>query len=277
MKNITHEVSQIAPHIWCISEFKLVNAFLVEGEKTATLIDTGCGIGNIRKTAEQLTNRPITVLLTHGHPDHNGGVYRFKDCPVYMHPVDQSIAETCACTNEIRRCYIETRVPVRFPGEGHMEALLHLLPNPEPEYQYDWKPIEEGSKIDLGGRQLQVIHTPGHTDGSVCFLDQQSGILFSGDTVNHSIILVRQPGNDKKLIRIYHDSLKKLWNLRAGFDCLAIGHDGITIPKKIIEDYLELTTGLLSGEIIGGYEEVGIRKGDVARFGTAELWYQCDQ
>ena len=40
-----HEITEIAPHTWCLSEFRLVNAFLIEGEEKAALVDTGCGIG----------------------------------------------------------------------------------------------------------------------------------------------------------------------------------------------------------------------------------------
>lgn len=97
------------------------------------------------------------------------------------------------------------------------------------------------------------------------------------DTVNHSIILMRQPDNDKRLIRIYHESLKKIWEQQEKFDRLAIGHDGILLDKAIVKDYLELTGGLLDGSIVGKYEEIGFRKGDVARLGQAELWYQCDE
>ena len=49
------------------------------------------------------------------------------------------------------------------------------------------------------------------------------------------------------------------------------------IDKSIVRDYLELTGGILNGSITGKYEEVGFRKGDVARLGQAELWYQCDE
>ena len=115
------------------------------------------------------------------------------------------------------------------------------------------------------------------SEGSVCYLDSQSRVLFSGDTVNHSIILMRQPDNDKRLIRIYHESLKKIWEQQEKFDRLAIGHDGILLDKAIVKDYLELTGGLLDGSIVGKYEEIGFRKGDVARLGQAELWYQCDE
>jgi len=123
---------------------------------------------------------------------------------------------------------------------------------------------------------ITVIHTPGHTEGGVCYLDENSGILFSGDTVNNSIILMRQPHNDTVLIKKYNETVAKLWEEEKSYTSLAIGHDGTVISKQIVKDYLDLTTGLLGGTITGEYKEIGFRKGDVANLGMAELWYQCD-
>ena len=105
---------------------------------------------------------------------------------------------------------------------------------------------------------------------------RSSRILFSGDTVNNSIILMRQPGNDPCLIEKYQRTLEKLWARHEDFDRLAIGHDGDVIDNGIIHDYLTITRGVLDGSISGAYEEVGFRKGDVARYGKAELWFHCD-
>ena len=55
-----------------------------------------------------------------------------------------------------------------------------------------------------------------------------------------------------------------------------MGHDAVTLGKQIVRDYRDLSAGLLDGSITGKYEETGFRKGDVARLGMAELWYQCD-
>ena len=123
---------------------------------------------------------------------------------------------------------------------------------------------------------MKAIHTPGHTDGSTCFLDAENRILFSGDCANISIILTRQPGNDMKLVKICNSTMTKLWKQEASFDRLAVGHDAVTLDKQIVRDYRDLSAGLLDGTITGSYEEVGFRKGDVARLGMAELWYQCD-
>lgn len=280
-----HEVTEIAPRTWCLSEFRLVNAFLIEGEERAALVDTGCGIGDLAREVRELTDKPLIILLTHTHFDHDGGIYEFPGVPVYVNPLDgERIAEDRVNMvkymgtedyNEMRRGYIRSRGPIRCPDLDQAE-LLKLVPDHPTNDEYSWLPVRDGNEIDLGGRVLKAIHTPGHTDGSTCFLDAENRILFSGDCANISIILTRQPGNDMKLVKICNSTMTKLWKQEASFDRLAVGHDAVTLDKQIVRDYRDLSAGLLDGTITGSYEEVGFRKGDVARLGMAELWYQCD-
>lgn len=280
-----HEVTEIAPRTWCLSEFRLVNAFLIEGEECAALVDTGCGIGDLAREVRELTDKPLIILLTHTHFDHDGGIYEFPGVPVYVNPLDgELIAEDRVNMvkymgtedyNEMRRGYIRSRGPIRCPDLDQAE-LLKLVPDHPTNDGYSWLPVRDGNEIDLGGRVLKAIHTPGHTDGSTCFLDAENRILFSGDCANISIILTRQPGNDMKLVKICNSTMTKLWKQEASFDRLAVGHDAVTLDKQIVRDYRDLSAGLLDGTITGSYEEVGFRKGDVARLGMAELWYQCD-
>ena len=280
-----HEVTEIAPRTWCLSEFRLVNAFLIEGEERAALVDTGCGIGDLAREVRELTDKPLIILLTHTHFDHDGGIYEFPGVPVYVNPLDgERIAEDRVNMvkymgtedyNEMRRGYIRSRGPIRCPDLDQAE-LLKLVPDHPTNDGYSWLPVRDGNEIDLGGRVLKAIHTPGHTDGSTCFLDAENRILFSGDCANISIILTRQPGNDMKLVKICNSTMTKLWKQEASFDRLAVGHDAVTLDKQIVRDYRDLSAGILDGTITGSYEEVGFRKGDVARLGMAELWYQCD-
>ena len=88
-----HEITEIAPHTWCLSEFRLVNAFLIEGEEKAALVDTGCGIGDLAGEVRALTDKPLIILLTHTHFDHDGGVFEFPGVPVYVNPLDGEHAE----------------------------------------------------------------------------------------------------------------------------------------------------------------------------------------
>ena len=273
---LAHQVEKINESTWRINEFNLVNAFLLEGKKNSALIDTGCGLGEIDKCVKEITDKMLYVLLTHSHPDHAGGVYHFKSLPIYMNSDDDSLKLWGMRTdNGFRRMYIETRGPRLYDGE--IRNLYSLLPNDNPDCtSFDYINIDDGSIIDLGERTLECIHTPGHTDGSICFLDRKNRLLFSGDTINRSIILMRQPDNSTKLIKIFHDSLLKIWKHEKEFDSLIIGHGNPILEKSIIKDYLEITDGLLSGSLRGSYEESGFRKGDVIRYGKAELWYQCD-
>ena len=273
---LAHQVEKINESTWRINEFNLVNAFLLEGKKNSALIDTGCGLGEIDKCVKEITDKMLYVLLTHSHPDHAGGVYHFKSLPIYMNSDDDSLKLWGMRTdNGFRRMYIETRGPRLYDGE--IRNLYSLIPNDNPDCtSFDYINIDDGSIIDLGERTLECIHTPGHTDGSICFLDRKNRLLFSGDTINRSIILMRQPDNSTKLIKIFHDSLLKIWKHEKEFDSLIIGHGNPILEKSIIKDYIKITDGLLSGSLRGSYEESGFRKGDVIRYGKAELWYQCD-
>lgn len=285
MSALKHEVTQIAPGTWCLSEFRLVNAFLVEGDEKAALIDTGCGIGNLLDVVRELTDKPLMVLITHGHFDHDGGVKQFSGVPVYLHNADgaamHQTLETMqkmmgsADMNLMRKYYIQSRGPIRCPDLDQNE-LLKLVPTEPCDPIYDYLPMEDGMEFDLGGRVLKVIHTPGHTPGEVSILDETSRTLFSGDTANVGIILMRQPNNGTALIEECNRTMSKLWAMEANYDRLGVGHDAVTLDKQIVKDYYDLTCGLLDGTIVGAYEETGFRKGDVARLGMAELWYQCD-
>ena len=273
---LKHRVEKINESTWRINEFNLVNAFLLEGKKNSALIDTGCGLGEIDECAKEITDKPLFILLTHSHPDHAGGIYHFKTSPIYMNKDDENLMLWGMRTdNEFRKMYIETRGPGLYDGD--VSTLYPLLPKDNPDCtSFDYINIDDDTILDLGGRTLECIHTPGHTDGSICFLDRNNRLLFSGDTINNSIILMRQPDNDTRLIKIFHDSLIKIWNHEKEFDYLVIGHGTPILEKSIIRDYLEITDGLLNGTLKGNYEERGFRKGDVIRLGMAELWYQCD-
>ena len=263
-----HEVTEFAPKTWCLSEFRLVNAFLVEGEEKAALIDTGCGIGHLAETVRELTDKPLIILVTPGHFDHDGGVKQFPGVPVYLHNADgQAMHQTLAMMqkmmgtadmNVMRKFYITSRGPIRCPDLDQNE-LLKLVPTEPQDPIYDYLPMEDGMEFDLGGRVLKVVHTPGHTPGEVSILDETSRTLFSGDSANVGIILMRQPDNGTVLIEECNRTMAKLWAMEDSFDRLGVGHDEVTISKQIVKDYYDLTTGLLDGSIVGAYEETGFR------------------
>ena len=98
------------------------------------------------------------VLLTHGHYDHTGALSLFS-CPVYMHPSDEIMLTDAGWS---------------AMGEGY-----GFVPRTA-----DVHYVMEGSQLSLAGMDIQVLHTPGHTPGCVCY--QFENALFTGDTLfNH--------------------------------------------------------------------------------------------
>src|SRR5262249_13684333 len=65
---------------------------LVIGEHKAALIDTGCGIGNLRKAVEEVTDKPVVVINTHSHPDHLGSNHQFDEIAMFDHPLSRRVA-----------------------------------------------------------------------------------------------------------------------------------------------------------------------------------------
>lgn len=129
------------------------------------IIDPGCGKAAELEALEALlakeSLRPEAILLTHGHIDHILGVKPLQDrygIPVYMHPADT------AALDYNRRMADSFRIRL-------------------PEGTFRWEPLCDGQVLELAGLRFEVIATPGHTPGCVCFLERGEGILFTGDTL----------------------------------------------------------------------------------------------
>ena len=169
------EATPLSGGIWQISEYDMVNCYLIEGEEKACLIDTGCGAADMAAVAASLTDKPITVLITHAHEDHLGGGVWFPE--VYVHPADFRTA----------RLYFNPFVKMGFLRTQNKKRKQHAV-SYLAAFQRDCKPkllpVNEGDAFDLGGRTIETYFTPGHSVGSLTFRDTRTGALFVGDHVN---------------------------------------------------------------------------------------------
>ena len=142
-------------HTWIGNGHRVYNEslYLVEGNDRAVLLDAGTNIPGLDKIVAQITSKPVTLMLTHGHGDHVGGAGPFPE--VYLCEADEQMF-----TNNVRR------------------------------YKGQIKHLSDGQTIDLGGRKLEVMFTPGHTSGSVTFFDKERHYGFSGDAFGSTNLLV---------------------------------------------------------------------------------------
>ena len=142
-------------HTWIGNGHRLYNEslYLVEGNKSAVLIDAGVRIPELDKIVAKITSKPVTMILTHGHGDHVGGAGPFPE--VWVAPADEQMF-----LSNLR---------------GYQGKIVHLT---------------DGQVIDLGDRKLEVMFTPGHTAGSVTFFDKANHYGFSGDAFGSTNLLV---------------------------------------------------------------------------------------
>jgi len=182
------------------------NTYLVVDEDTnkAVLIDPD---GDGKQIAVLLDREGYSleaILLTHGHFDHilaAQPLHELHDAPVYIHMLDAEMLDN--------------------PNKSsYMEVICQLEPPEDlPREHY-------GSVLEICGLKLQVIHTPGHSKGSVCLYDSESKIMFSGDTIfragyGRSDLY---GGNNLELIR----SLKSLLTTLPGETIVLSGHGNET-------------------------------------------------
>jgi glyoxylase-like metal-dependent hydrolase (beta-lactamase superfamily II) len=203
-------VTELAEDVWQLTEPGHVCSWLVAGEDSAALIDTGCGFAAIRPIVEALTDRPVTVVHTHHHFDHVGGDGEFEE--ILIHPLGvEGLAR--AVPRELLDAYLQYATG-QEDCFGHYQQLddryFHLIADQHtvrrlaPEVRSAWHiggftatgVIEDGDSIDLGGRRLDVIHTPGHSPDCVCLDLVGEGLLFGGDTVNTGPVYAQLPDSD---------------------------------------------------------------------------------
>jgi glyoxylase-like metal-dependent hydrolase (beta-lactamase superfamily II) len=242
-------VQQVATGVWLLAEPGHVNSWLVAGRERAVLIDTGLGIAPIRPVVESLTPLPLSVVNTHAHFDHVGGNPEFGDIAIHELGTDrlrQGIASE-KLAGYLR--YTEDLIAAAQSYRSLDERFFFLLddtstPRPLPRGfgPGDWRigPSEptrllrEGDRVDLGGRALYVLHTPGHSPDSISLLDEGEGILFAGDTVNTGAIYAQLPDSN---LTDFAASTARLAALSAELRFVCVSHFGraVVLPPMLRE------------------------------------------
>ena len=184
------EVYRVAPGVFAIYEphqFEEVISFLILGEKRAALFDTGLGIGDLKRVVVSLTSLPIVVLNSHTHNDHVGDNWEFSD--IYGMDTDftriNAKGSRADAQAELTPVSICGQLPAGFDAKSYSTRPFHIT---------HW--LHDGDTLDLGGRVLQVISTPGHTPDAICLLDRKNGLLFTGDTYYAGPIWLYRPETD---------------------------------------------------------------------------------
>lgn len=236
------EAYEVATNLFVFYEprhYETTLANLVIGEQRAALIDTGCGIGNLRKAVEKVTDKPVLVVNTHTHLDHLGGNRQFDDIAMFDHPLSHRVAER-GVSAEIMQTEILADGLVIKPWPRGFDPNGVALP---PFEVSRW--LNDGDRIDLGGRDLEVIHAPGEAADHICLLDRTGRILFCGDILLHGPVWTHLDGGS------LHDlvgSYRRLMGYFDDFDRLMPGHNEPWLDKDLLPETLAGAERVLSGE-----------------------------
>ena len=197
-------VEKIDDDTFAISEYKHweeTHCYLLCGTEKAVLIDTGLGISNIKKITDSLTKLPILVVTTHVHWDHIGGHKYFDNIAVYetekgwlshKFPIPiQVVKKNLICK------------PCSFPKDFIIDDYQIFQGVPQ-------LILHDKDCLDLGNRQLIVIHTPGHSPGHCCFYEPKRKYLYSGDLIYSGCLDAFYPTTDPQL---FLQSVRKIQSL----------------------------------------------------------------
>lgn len=195
------------------------HCYLLIGREKALLIDTGLGIGNIGEAVAKLTSKPVTAVATHVHWDHIGGHKHFPD--FYAHKAELP--------------WLQGQFPLPLSVVRHMVTDRCDLPDGFDINSYEifqgspCKLLEDGDLIDLGERTVQVLHTPGHAPGHMCFWEQGRKNLYTGDLVYRGTLFANYPSTNPEA---YLKSLEKAAKLPA--ERIFPGHQDLDIRPELV-------------------------------------------
>ena len=166
------------------------NCYLAASAGDCAVVDPGGDAPVILEALRRLHLVPRAFLLTHAHADHTAACALLKEeypqVPLYLHAAEAS-----------------------WPGHPAM-SLSYWLPGGRSCPQADVL-LEEGGEIAVGKARFAVLHLPGHTPGSVGYLEEEEGVLFCGDVVfRGSVGRTDLPGSSEEDMRA---SLERLCRL----------------------------------------------------------------
>lgn len=200
-----------------------INLFLLIGSHSALLIDTGCGLFPLKPILNDLIKDKVLIVLnTHSHFDHVGGNYEFDK--IHIHP------------EELKS--ISIPIDVSFLQDSPNEIVKRYESrNYSIQPANNIVPVKEDAFIDLGDLSVQIIHTPGHSVGSISLLTNKDELI-TGDTAHYGTMYI-----STNELSTHLSSINRLLDLFQEKKNIKIypSHEEISVGKELLED---LSNGL---------------------------------
>ncbi len=217
-------IDKIDANTYVISEYhhlEETHCYLLNGNERSLLIDTGVGISNIYDEVINLTDKPVTAVATHIHWDHIGGHKYFSD--FYVHSAEMD--------------WLNCKFPLPLETVKEMVVDHCALPDDFDINNYELfqgvptMVLTDKNIIDIGGRQIEVLHTPGHSPGHCCFYEQDRGWLYSGNLIYQGCLDAFYPSTDPLAFMRSLEKVKALAPRK-----IFPAHHQLDIPASLVEE-----------------------------------------
>ncbi|HEY1407037.1 MAG TPA: MBL fold metallo-hydrolase [Spirochaetota bacterium] len=256
----THE--SLGHGLWAIDEKGMDRMYLINGISHALMIDTGWGLADVKKYIRTITQLPLIVVNTHGHPDHVSGNYLFDKVYIAKEDImNQSFAR------DIREMKSRTAIRELPDWFNREEWCAKTFTTPVI--------MKDGDLFDLGDTIIEVLSAPGHTAGSVALIDRTRRVLFAGDSVLVGEIWMH--GAAAMPLTVYRDSLVRLRECADRFDYVLAGHTDKKYDCSTIMRLIECINQILKGTRSGEPYHTFAGDGLACDFGDVRIVYRHDR
>ena len=185
-----------------IKEFYRCNIWHVRGSQSDLLVDSGMGVVSLTDWVSIVTEKDIAAVASHTHFDHIGCHHEFKHCIV--HSAEADLLANPTRENTLVEPYVTDDIFTQLPPQPYVSETYAVKKASQAEI------VEDGHVIDLGNRQFEVIHTPGHSPGGIALFEHKTGILFSGD-LHYDGLLIEDTYHSNQ--SDYQNSMERLLEL----------------------------------------------------------------
>jgi len=226
-----------------------VNCYAVKGNKGWWLVDAGLGdLSTILAWKQFFLEHEILptdikgIYLTHFHPDHygcSGWLQNYSGAKVYIGEIDAKRLNHYSKNEESS----SKELGIFYENNGMPQELVNAVMDSDVKLIHFMQPrarlttLKDNEMVKLGDYEYQVILTPGHSDGHICFYNMEYGVIFAGDHLLHeispNISLMPQPGADPNPLRSFLISLNYIRHFNCKLALPAHGMPFSDIKERI--------------------------------------------
>lgn len=235
-----------------------VKSYLVEGQRDVAVLDTGMGVGDFAGLVRSLSTKDPIVLHSHAHFDHIGASAAYQRVLVHASEADDLRA---GYPNERFRRWFE---PAYLNDSAELPADFDPL-NASIAGTDPTGDLNTCDVIDLGGRTLEVFHTPGHSPGGITLFDREAGALFPGDAVYAGPMFAYREDSDAV---VYRETLALLATLSNSASVVYPSHNAVPITPQMVRDMHQAYEDIWAGQ---EPDESDVER-DIFRFPDFSFW-----